>query len=192
MAWHRPGDNPLADPLMVSLLTHICVTQPRWVNIYIVELSMTLSCYKGGVSIMRIPIIKTKQSWDRLIHTFGNLNTLRPRQNGRHFADDTFKRIFMNENIEISIKISLKFVPKGSINSIQALVQKMAWRRLGDKPLSEPMLFSSLTHICVTWPQWVKVMRRYLAKSWIYDIWVDNHFVIVLKCDRRRLGAMDM
>ena len=40
------------------------------------------------------------------------VNTLRPRQNRRHFADDTFKLIFLNENIRISIKISLKFVPK--------------------------------------------------------------------------------
>ena len=38
-------------------------------------------------------------------------NTLKPRQNGRRFADDTFKRIFLNENVRISIKISLKFVP---------------------------------------------------------------------------------
>ena len=36
--------------------------------------------------------------------------------------------------------ISLKFVPKGSINNILALVQIMAWRRPGDKPLSRPML----------------------------------------------------
>ena len=85
-----------------------------------------------------------------------NINTLRPRQNGRHFADDTFKRIFMNENVRILIKISLKFVPKGPINNIHALVQIMAWRRPGDKPLSEPMLVSLLTHICVTRPQWVK------------------------------------
>ena len=56
------------------------------------------------------------------------LNTMRPRQNGRPFADDTFKRIFLNENIRISIKISLKFVPKGRINNIPALVQVMAWR----------------------------------------------------------------
>ena len=60
------------------------------------------------------------------------VNTLRPRQNGRHFADDTFKRIFLNENVRISIKISLKFVPKGPINNIPALVQMMAWRRPGD------------------------------------------------------------
>ena len=50
------------------------------------------------------------------------LNTLRPRQNGHHFADDTFKRIFLNENVRIPIKISLKFVPKGAINNIPALV----------------------------------------------------------------------
>ena len=67
-------------------------------------------------------------------------NTLRPRQNGRHFADDVFKCIFMNGNLLISIKISLEFVPKGPINNIPALVQIMAWRRIGDKPLSEPMM----------------------------------------------------
>ena len=85
-----------------------------------------------------------------------SVNSLRPRQNGRHFADDTFKRIFLNENVGISIKISLKFVPKGPISNIPALVQIMAWRRPGDKPLTEPMVVRLLTHICVTRPQWVK------------------------------------
>ena len=84
------------------------------------------------------------------------LNSLRPRQNGRLFADDTLKRIFLNENIRISTKNSLKFVPKGIINNIPALVLIMAWRRPGDKPLSEIILVRSLTHICVTRPQWVK------------------------------------
>ena len=83
------------------------------------------------------------------------LNTLRPRQDGRHFADDTFKRIFLNENVRISIKISPKFVPKGPINNIPALVQIMAWRRPGDKPLSEPTMTRLPTHICVIRPQWV-------------------------------------
>ena len=49
-------------------------------------------------------------------------NTLRPRQNGRHFADGILKYIFLNENVWIPIKISLRFVPKGPINNIQALV----------------------------------------------------------------------
>ena len=88
--------------------------------------------------------------WSR--HTF---NTLRPRKDGRHFADDLFKCIFLNEYVWISIKISLKFVRKSPICNIQALVQIMAWRRSGDKPLSEAMMVDLLTHICVTRPQWV-------------------------------------
>ena len=47
---------------------------------------------------------------------------LRPRQNGRHFADDTSKRIFVNENVRILIEISLKFVSKGPIKNIPSLV----------------------------------------------------------------------
>ena len=81
------------------------------------------------------------------------INTLRPKQNGRHLADDTFKRISLNENVRISIKISLNFVPYGPINNILALVQIVAWRRSGDKPLSEPMLVRLPTHICITRPQ---------------------------------------
>ena len=89
-------------------------------------------------------------------NTLFHLNTLRPRQNGRHFPDDIFNCIFLNENAWIWIKISLKFVPKGPINKIPALVQIMAWRRPGVKPLSEPMMVSLPTHICVTRPQCVK------------------------------------
>ena len=44
------------------------------------------------------------------------------RDKGRHFPDDIFKCIFLNENVLISIKISLKFVPQGQINNIPALV----------------------------------------------------------------------
>ena len=85
------------------------------------------------------------------------VNILRTRQNGCHFADDTFNRIFVNDNIWILIKISLKCIPKGPINNIPTLVQIMAWRRPGDKPLSELMMVSLRTHICVTRPHWVKL-----------------------------------
>ena len=60
-------------------------------------------------------------------------------QNGRHFADDTFKHIFMNENLCIFIRITLKFVPKGLIDNKSVLVQVMACRLLGAKPLPKPM-----------------------------------------------------
>ena len=94
--------------------------------------------------------------------------SLRPRQNGRHFADDIFKCIFLNENVWIPIKISLKFVPKGPINDIPALVQIMAWRRPGDKPLSEPKLVRLSTHICVTRPQWVNALRDVFWEMWLW------------------------
>ena len=100
-------------------------------------------------------------------HYWGLFNTLRQRQNGRHFADDTFKPIFLNENIQISIKISLKFVPKVPINNIPSLVQIMAWRRPGDKPLSEPMMVCLLTHICVTRPQWVNKHNLFEISRWL-------------------------
>ena len=86
------------------------------------------------------------------------INTLGPRQNGRHFPNDIFKYILLKENIQVSIKISLKFVRESLVNNIPALVQIMAWRRPGDKPLFEPMVVSILTHICVTRPQWVNVI----------------------------------
>ena len=53
------------------------------------------------------------------------------------------------------ITISLKFIPKGPVYGLPTLVQIMAWRRPGDKPLSEPVMVSLPTHICITRPQWV-------------------------------------
>ena len=49
-------------------------------------------------------------------------NTLRPRQNDRHFPDDIFKCTFFSENVWISIEISMKFVPKCLIHNNAALV----------------------------------------------------------------------
>ena len=103
-------------------------------------------------------------AWSRHLDTkwilgVSQFNTLRPRQDGRRFPDDIFKWLFLNEIIWISIKISLNFFPMALINNIPALVQIMAWRRPGDKPLSEPMIVRLTTHICVTRPQWVKTWR---------------------------------
>ena len=88
------------------------------------------------------------------------LNSSPHGQNGHLFADDIFRYIFVNEKFCILIKISLKFLPEGPIDNNSALVQIMAWRRPGDKPLSEPMMVSLLTHICVTWLQWVNSLRQ--------------------------------
>ena len=100
------------------------------------------------------------------------LNTLRPRQNGRQFTDDIIKYIFLNENVWVSIKISVEFIPKGpvNVNNIPLLVQIMAWRRLGDKPLSEPMGACSLTHICVSRPRWVKAWKPNSGVSLLHSV----------------------
>ena len=129
------------------------------------------------------------------------INSLWPRQNGRLFADDTFKRIFLNENIRISTKNSLNFVPKGLINNIPASVLIMVWRRPGDKPLSEPMLVKSLTHICVTRPQWVKsillvLIARFLAspsyqQPW-YSLWRISEFLSPTRKDFCLLFSFEM
>ena len=57
------------------------------------------------------------------LHSKNNsqINSSSPGQNGRH-TDDILKRIFLNENIKISIKFSLNFVPKGPIDNILAMV----------------------------------------------------------------------
>ena len=108
--------------------------------------------------------------------TCNSFNTLRLRQDGRLFADDVFKTIFFDENIWILTNSSLRFVPKGQINYIPALVQIMAWRRPSDKPLSEPTVVSLPTHICVIRPQWVKSQSR------IYSLLRKLNFKFALAC----------
>ena len=56
------------------------------------------------------------------------------------FTDDIFKCILFNEKGLISTKISFKFIPKGPIDNIPALVQTVAWHRRGDKQLSQLMM----------------------------------------------------
>ena len=86
------------------------------------------------------------------------VNTLRPIQNGRHFADDMFKCNSFNEMFWILNKMSLKFVPRGLIDDMSALVEIMAGRRTGD--YLKQCWYVLLTHICVTRPQWVDIRCR--------------------------------
>ena len=57
---------------------------------------------------------------------------------------------------EFWLRIHWGMFLKGLINYISSLVQIMAWRCPGAKPLSEPMMVKLPNHICVTRPQWVK------------------------------------
>ena len=94
------------------------------------------------------------------------MNTLRPWQNGRHFADDIFECIFFNENYCISIQISLKYVPRGPIINMPALVQIMTPRQTGFNVLSNP-----------EWYEWIKKS----TENWWYTLeW--NYVLLSDKC----------
>ena len=157
MKWDSSSQTPSC--LTVQLIIMSC--QSNYLTRY--EIGIEPWSVKGAIindtvkeAVMHI-LLQTNVHGDSLSQPL--INTLRPRQNGRHFADDNFNCIFLNENVWVLIKISLKFVPKVWINNIPTLVQIMAWRRPGDNPLSEPMMVSLLTHICVIWPQWVNTQQ---------------------------------
>ena len=85
------------------------------------------------------------------------VNTLRPRQNGNYFPSDILKCISFNENICISFKISLEFVPRGPINNIRSLVQLMAWRRSG-RWISSQWICDAES-VVLSWLSWVNIAR---------------------------------
>ena len=73
-----------------------------------------------GVLTVFYQAISCLGSW-LLVHDNENINALRPRQCCCHFADNIFKCIFLNENVWISLEISMIFVPGVRINNIPAL-----------------------------------------------------------------------
>ena len=135
----------------ICIMRHIDELKRSWYS-WIVDRTAFVSRNFGEISKCFHGSIYQIGQYQKLF----SFNTLRPRQVGRHFPDDILRWIFLNENSWILINISLKFVPRVPINNIPALVQIMACRRPGDKPLSEPVMDWSPTHICVTRPQWVK------------------------------------
>ena len=138
---------------MYRLLTWIWVTYNKRVNI-------ALKSVKDNT------VIRKKNYQQNWVHIYGVYATLTmgkhqlispPTQNGRYFADGIIKCIFLNWYALMLIINSLKFILKCPINNFPALVQIMAWRRPGDKPLSEPMMIILLTHVCVARLQCVNV-----------------------------------
>ena len=67
-----------------------------------------------------------------------------------------------------------------SINYILALVQIMAWRRPGDKPLSEPMMVRLPTHICVTRPRWVNAQVFTNILRLLHYHWRNSKYAVAL------------
>ena len=159
MCWHLTSARPTAGAVMTYYIdTHVSF------KIYLAVAFESLFWSENRIQNSHLGEHHDTSKW--------TINTLRQKQNRRHFADNTFKCIFLNENVWILITIWLGFVPKGPINNIPALVQIMAWWRPGAKPLSELMMVRLLTHICVTPPQWVEIS---LAVAFESLFWSENH-----------------
>ena len=79
-------------------------------------------------------------------------------------------------------RLKFQWSPKGPINNIPALVKIMAWRRSGDKPLSEPVMVRLRTQICITRPQWVNIWYLYTCRdcgNWLTSaIWYMSNKII--------------
>ena len=173
---------------------HICITRPQWVDTSKDHIGSFN--FQVGTLIQNLPYITFKHWHIRIMqghHFTPTIPTLLPpgscfqlwwalhfddrirwllnklKQYGCHFADCIFKCIYLNENIWISKTISLKFLPEGPINIIAAMVQMMAWHQPGAKPLSEPMMASFPTHICITRPQWVDTSKDH-ARSFNFQV----------------------
>ena len=135
MAWHRRGDKPLTEPM----LTYICSIRGRWVNssrhAFFFNCKWTSKVYlteKFKCLILKsaFPLSSKEEEFHyqatiyhhNIRHMYDYLswlNTSRLRQDRRHFADSIFKCIFFNENIWISINISLESVLKSQNYNIQ-------------------------------------------------------------------------
>ena len=95
-------------------------------------------------------------------------------------SQTTFSNAFSWMKIyQFRLRFHWKFFPREEIY-IPALVQIMAWRRRGDKPLSEPVMVSLLTHICATRPQWVNSCswNHSLCKTKTYLYYTINIVVV--------------
>ena len=136
--------------------SRLCTSRIRCLGLFLVTHDEFWKCKKNAPNQW----IKTaKEVWITMLHitTYSEniyqinifinaFNTLRPRQMAAISETTFFNCIFLNEDIWISINISLRFVSKVRINNVLTLVQIMAWCRPGVKPLSESAMVIGIDH----------------------------------------------
>ena len=69
-----------------------------------------------------------------------SVDTSSPEQDGRHFADDTSKYIFLNERFLFFIKKNYDVVTKRAIDNYPSLIHVRVWHWTGAKTWPEPMV----------------------------------------------------
>ena len=150
-------DNILHDKLVlyaweISILCHTRLWSSKWYFSYGVypKLYAHFVVFRNDLVQVYIQRHQGNSTASRAIIGLSQHKPWRSRVNGLHgfiiaplgkkiAANSPTTYIFLSENAVISMIISLKFIPNGPICNIPALGQIMAWRRPGDKPLSEPM-----------------------------------------------------
>ena len=142
---------------MVSNLTHTCMIA-RYFSTRYFNLGLIPSYGKTEYQWLLL-LIYTESHICQWRHHMGRANRINILRPGPPFHRRHLLMHLVNEKFNILNKISLKFVSKGSIDNKHALGQIMTWCQPGYKALSEPMMVSLSTHVCVTQPQWVKCIR---------------------------------
>ena len=114
----------------------------KWSHIWNYE-SPVISCQHIAWSVCESVCLLTNDTIRASLviqRTCFAINSSSDGQNGRHVLHNILRWILINGQFCILINISPKFVTKGPIDNSPTLVRIMAWRRLGDKPLSELLL----------------------------------------------------
>ena len=98
-------------------------------------------------------------------------------------AYDMFN-IFLNENGRIPIQISRKIMPKGLIDNKSALIQVLAWRRKGGKPLPEAMMTQFVDAYMRNSGEIAKVLSRNpFILTWInFNPNMDRYSLSIINC----------
>ena len=134
MAWRRPGDKPLSEPMMVSLLMHICITQPQWGNN---SFTLMLYCHYLNQwrhsSVRHIHIIKSSREYSEpmMVSLLTHICITQPKWVNNCFTLMLYC-LYLNQWRHSSVRH--RHIIKSS------------------RECSEPMMVSLLTHICITQP----------------------------------------
>ena len=113
-----------------------------------------------------------------------------------NISQTTFSNVFSSlKMFEFRLKFHWNLFPMVQLIIFQHWFTIMAWRRSGNKPLSETMMVILLTHICVTRPQRVNTLRpRQNGLHFPYNIFKctllnENVWISINKANLRDLIA---
>ena len=173
MSWHQTGDKPLAEPnggldyllshysdvIMVMVASQIISLTIVYPTVYSGEDKKKNQSFASLAFVRKIhrspvnsphkgPVMRKMFPFDEILTVEMEcvLVYLIPRD--KMAAYDIFRCIFVN------IKFCI-FIPKGPVDNIPTMVEKMTWRRIGDKPLSRPMLTQFTDAYMWHWRWWV-------------------------------------